>query len=237
MKLGFRVNKLIPLLLPLVFMHAQTPSTNGLNRGITARHVLGRPSSEASASSASVVIPSRVLPRILSDSNWETTVVLLNTGSASVTFQQFFFAADGKPATHDEFEAFLEFFDETVRLGKIVAVVGIAHDDPFAERGTDAATQRAAVAFFLHWHYARAEFPGDGRRAVGAAIVGNDDFAPDAGALDSEPRHFDAARERFRLVQAGHKNRQFHGFAHAANLLKGTAIWRVRVFAHLNCAG
>jgi hypothetical protein len=100
MELEFRVNKLILLLLPVVFMHAQTPGANGLNRVITARRMPAASHREASPSSAWVVIQSRVLPRILSDSNWETTVVLLNTGSASVTFQQFFFAADGMPASY-----------------------------------------------------------------------------------------------------------------------------------------
>ena len=88
-------------------------------------------------------------------------------------------------------------------------------------RGADAAAQRAAVAFFLHRHDARAEFFRDGLRTVGAAVVGDEDFAAHAGALDSEPRLLDAARERFRLVQARHQNGQFHGFAHAANLPKG----------------
>lgn len=94
------MNKFILFLFPLVFMHAQPPGANGLPRAITARHVSGPAIKEASAPSASVVAQSRVLPRILSDGNWETTVVLLNTGSASVTFQQFFFAADGKPTSY-----------------------------------------------------------------------------------------------------------------------------------------
>ena len=84
----------------------------------------------------------------------------------------------------------------------------------------DAAAQGAAVAFVLHRHDAGAEFPGDGLRAVGAAIVGDDDFAGHAGALDSEPRLLDAVRERFRLVQAGHENGQFHGFAHETNFIQ-----------------
>ena len=41
-------------------------------------------------------------------------------------------AADRQPAAHDQFVACLEFFDEPVGLGKIVAVVGVAHENPFA---------------------------------------------------------------------------------------------------------
>ena len=94
----------------------------------------------------------------------------------------------------------------------------------------DAAAQRAAVAFFLHRHDARAGFFGDGLRAVGAAVVGDDDFAAHAGALDAEPRLFDAAGDRFRLVQARHDDAQFNGFGHAANLMQTPGIWRARVW-------
>ena len=94
------MKKIISLLLPLAFMQAQTPAANGFHSAVTATRVVGLPSRNASAASPSVVIQGRVLPRILSDSTWETIVVLVNTGSASVAFQQFFFAADGKPASY-----------------------------------------------------------------------------------------------------------------------------------------
>lgn len=93
------MNKLI-LLLPLAFLHAQTPAANPRPRAIMARRAPDQSLREASAPNPSAVVQSRVLPLILSDGAWETTVVLLNTGSASVTFQQFFFAADGKPASY-----------------------------------------------------------------------------------------------------------------------------------------
>ena len=91
------VNKLILLLLPLAFMHAQTPAAHPLARAIAPRRA---PEGSARDASSPPVVIQRVIPRILSDGNWETTVVLLNTGSASVTFQQFFFATDGKPVSY-----------------------------------------------------------------------------------------------------------------------------------------
>jgi len=94
------VNKLVLLLLLLVCLHAQTPGADGLSRAITARRVSHPTIGQASTPGASVVAQSRILPRILSDNYWETTVVLLNTGSASVSFQQFFFATNGKPAAY-----------------------------------------------------------------------------------------------------------------------------------------
>jgi hypothetical protein len=100
MKVELRMKKVLLLLLPFVFLHAQALGPIGLSPAITTRRVPGLPSREDSSPNASVVIPSRVFPRILSDSNFETTFVLINTGSALVTFQQFFFAADGKPASY-----------------------------------------------------------------------------------------------------------------------------------------
>jgi len=93
------MKKLI-LFLPLVFMHAQTRGADALPGAITVRRAPERSFGGSSASSALAAIQRRVLPRILSDSNWETTVVLFNTGSAPVAFQQFFFASDGSPASY-----------------------------------------------------------------------------------------------------------------------------------------
>ena len=93
------LSKLILLLLPLVFMHAQTHA-HDLASAIKASRLPSLSNRRTAASPTSAVVQSKVLPRILSDSNWETTVVLFNTGSASVAFQQFFFAADGKPNSY-----------------------------------------------------------------------------------------------------------------------------------------
>ena len=93
------MKKLLVLLLPLGFVHAQTFVENALPRAAAIRRAPGSVGGP-SAPGVSVGVQSGVLPRILSDGNWATTVVLLNTGSGSVTFQQFFFAADGKPASY-----------------------------------------------------------------------------------------------------------------------------------------
>ena len=96
----FTLSKLVLSLLPLVFMNAQTPGASGFNRAITASRLPASSGRGTAASTAPTAAQGKVLPRILSDSHWETTVVLFNTGSASVAFQQFFFAADGKPSLY-----------------------------------------------------------------------------------------------------------------------------------------
>ena len=89
----FTMAKLILVFLPLFFIHAQTLGADRLTR-------IGLSSRVPPISARSAVIQSRVLPKILSDSNWETTVVLFNTGSALVAFQQFFYEAGGKPLSY-----------------------------------------------------------------------------------------------------------------------------------------
>ena len=42
------------------------------------------------------------------------------------------FAASARQATtRDQFKAFLKFFHKAVGLGKIIALIGVAHDNPF----------------------------------------------------------------------------------------------------------
>jgi hypothetical protein len=90
------MNKLL-LLLPLGLLHAQTPALNALQQ----RDPLARPSGRiAGAVTAVSATQVSVLPRILAGSSWNTTVMLLNSGSAPATFQQNFFAAGGRPAAY-----------------------------------------------------------------------------------------------------------------------------------------
>lgn len=94
------MNKLVLFLLSVAFVHAQTPAINARSRAIPARRAPDRSLPGNPAPNASAVVQSKVVPRILSGAAWETMVVLLNTGSASVTFQQFFFSAGGKAASY-----------------------------------------------------------------------------------------------------------------------------------------
>ncbi len=67
------------------------------------------------------------------------------------------------------------------------------------------------------------------RTSEGVRFGFNHAFGAQCGALDAEFGFFEAAREGFRLVQAGHQDGQFDGFGHALNLMEFAAPWRARV--------
>ena len=117
-------------------------------------------------------------------------------------------AAGRQAAPLHERVAGAQLLDELRDLAEVVAVVGVAHDHPAAARRGDAAHERRAVATVLDRDDARTEPLGDLLGAVGAAVVGDDDLAGDAGLGQAAPRLLDAGRERVRLVEAGHHHRQ-----------------------------
>ena len=85
---------------------------------------------------------------------------------------------DGSRQPCDEVVAVAQLLDELRQLEEVVAVVSVAHDDEAAARGGDAALQRVAVAAARDTSTTRApRRRGDLLRAVGAAVVGDDDLA------------------------------------------------------------
>lgn len=100
--------------------------------------------------------------------------------------------------------------DKVSQVGEIVAVVGIAHDDIAATGRFDAAERRSPVAALRNIHDAGAEIRGDPRRSIGAAVVGDDDFARNGIGLQEGLRLPDAHGERLRLVQTGHQACEFN---------------------------
>ena len=86
--------------------------------------------------------------------------------------------------------------------------------------------QGIAIAFFRNIHNPRAEFTGDVLRAVGAAVVGDEDFAFDSRRGESALRGGDAIGQRLRLVQAGHDDGDFrHGWACGGSFKKTRQKW------------
>jgi hypothetical protein len=115
-----------------------------------------------------------------------------------------FSATGGHAAAHDEIGSCAEFFDEGLDLAEVVAAVGLAHDEVFSLGGLHAVAKGVAVAFFGNIHNPRAELAGDVLRSVGAAVVGDEDFALDSRRGESALRGGNAVGQRLRLVQAGH---------------------------------
>src|SRR5262249_17451428 len=84
-------------------------------------------------------------------------------------------AASGrKPATLNQVEAFPKLVHELGDLPKIVAIVGVPHDDELPPRSRYASHERIAVTLLRHGNDAGPQPGGNGLRAVGTAIVGHD---------------------------------------------------------------
>jgi len=79
-------------------VQAQTTMDAALPRAVAIRRAPG--SAGGSSTSSSVALSTAAFPRILSGNNWDTTVVLINTGAAPAAFQEYFFAANGAPAAY-----------------------------------------------------------------------------------------------------------------------------------------
>ena len=97
-----------------------------------------------------------------------------------------------------------EFLDSS----KIVAAVGITHDDMATASCADAAQKRTAITLALNMHDARAQSGCDGARIVAAAIVGDQHFAANCAGREKSLGLADAITNCCRLVEAGHQDGQ-----------------------------
>ncbi len=114
------------------------------------------------------------------------------------------FAAEA--IAHDEVVALLEFGEEAGELAEVVAGVGVGHEDVFAFGGLDAGHEGGAVAADRDRDDAGAFVCRDFLRAVGAAVVGDDDLAGDVVVAKGGDSLANAESERLCFVEAGHKN-------------------------------
>jgi len=123
---------------------------------------------------------------------------------------------------HDQVKALAQLVDERTDRGEVVAVIRVAHDHVAASRRVDATDQGAAVAPSRDVDHARAKLLGDHPRAVGAAVVGDDDLRRKAVPGDRLLRFADAGRDRFHLVETRHDDRKLDfGFGRVFRLLPG----------------
>ena len=89
-------------------------------------------------------------------------------------------------------------------MGKVVTVVGVAHDDVAPGSSSNPTHQRIAITRVLHVNDASAERLCDFDGPIGAAIICDDDFAVDEGFRHSSLSFFNAHAKCFRLVQTWH---------------------------------
>ena len=84
-------------------------------------------------------------------------------------------------APHDEVGAGAEFLDEGFDLGEVITEIGVAHDEESSMGGIHSVAEGVAVAFFGNIDNAGTELAGYVLGSVGAAVVGDEDFALDSG--------------------------------------------------------
>ena len=116
--------------------------------------------------------------------------------------------AAGEAVAHHEVGAVAQPRQKQLEAGEVVAVVGVAHDDVAAARRRDPGPQRRPVAALGDGDDARAARQRIFHRSVARAVVGDQDFAGDAGAGEEALGLVDAGRDGLGLVEAGHQDRQ-----------------------------
>ncbi len=107
---------------------------------------------------------------------------------------------------HDEVVAFFEFGEEAGQMVEVVAGIGVGHEDVLAVGGFDAGHEGCAVAANRDGNDAGAFVGGDLLRAVGAAVVGDDDLAGDVVVAECSDGLPNAEGECLCFVEAGHKD-------------------------------
>ncbi len=113
-------------------------------------------------------------------------------------------AAAGEPAALDQIGSGDEFLVKFAQLQEIITVVAIAHEHEFAARVVYAAHEGIAVTLGLDVNDASAQTFGDLDGAIGAAVVGDDDFAVDAVFHEGPQGFADADRDGISLIKTGH---------------------------------
>ena len=134
------------------------------------------------------------------------------------------FDASEEPVADHQVAAVAQLVDQRRDRGEVIAVVGVAHDYEATSCGIGATNQRAAVALPGDLDHSRAQLPRDHLRAVGAAVVSDDDLGVQTAPLDRLLCFLDAGRERLGLVQAGHDDRNLDRLGRGGFMALGSSL-------------
>lgn len=116
---------------------------------------------------------------------------------------------------HDQIHALTQLVHKDLKAGKIVAVIGIAHDGVLAACGSDPPQQGRAIPFLRHIHHPGPQAAGYLLGPVRTAVVRYQHFPVDAGTLQIGLGLHDAGGQRLGFVQTGHQDSQFTGIFHS----------------------
>ena len=112
-----------------------------------------------------------------------------------------------EPVAHDEVTSLAQLFEEPRHIPKIVAAIGVAHDNELTAGGGDTTHQCAAITLAWDVNHADTQSFGDLRRAILTAVVRNDDFPLQVVGAEHRLHLSNADSQRLRLVQAGNNDR------------------------------
>src|SRR5437870_5211938 len=120
-----------------------------------------------------------------------------------------------KAVAHYKIIAFPQFRHERSERTEVITVISITHDDVLATRGRNAAHQSVAVSPGLNINHARAMLLCNFLRAVGAAVVGNNNFTLDIVFRERFFRLLNTGCQCLSLIQTRHDNRElYRSFSH-----------------------
>ncbi len=129
------------------------------------------------------------------------------------------FDPPGEAIAHDQISSALERFHEGLQVFKVVAVVGVAHDDPLALGPEDPAAEYAPVTAGGNTDYPGSPGHGNGHRAVATAVVGDQDLAGHLVAGQVDFGLVNAGPDRLSLVETRHEDRKVGTTSHGSQML------------------
>src|SRR5580693_5885391 len=115
-----------------------------------------------------------------------------------------------KPVAHHQVSAAPESLDERHQGGEVIAVIGVAHDHITSASFGDPAPQCISVTTVSDSDDPGSGLAGQLLAAVGAAIIGYDDFAADVVFSQKSPCPPDTGGNGLSLIEARHQQRHFH---------------------------
>src|SRR5580693_4794525 len=100
--------------------------------------------------------------------------------------------SSSKAIPHHEIRTIAQFGNELFDSSKIIAAVGITHDDMASASRPDPAQKRTAITLALNMHDTHAESSRDGARCIATAIIGDQHFASNSAGRQKTLRLADA---------------------------------------------
>jgi hypothetical protein len=115
-----------------------------------------------------------------------------------------------KAIPHNQIETGAELFDERHQRQEVITVIGIAHDNELASSRLDASRESGSVASDRNANEPSPELLNEFGRAVGAAIIGDDNFTYNLMSTKELLGLPDTDSNRPYLVEAWHENGELY---------------------------